>query len=149
MGQVRERLLWHDRVRPPVGAVLEVRSVRDLLDVGAVGVRGVDVLLAVDAHAEDDLRPVRRPVGLEGEALALEMDQAEAAAVGADGEQVALRGLRDDLLPVGRPLGRSDLVRVCEAVGRDLPKAGSVDVLNEQPDLICAVVRSRWPWAIR
>jgi hypothetical protein len=111
------------------------------------GVRGVDVLLAVDPHAEHDLRPVRRPVRLEGEALALEMNKAGAVAVGVDGEQVALRGLRDDLVPVGRPSGRSDVVRVCEAVGRDLPKASPVDVLNEQPDPICAVVRSRWPWA--
>jgi len=52
------RTLVRDGGTSPVGAILHVRRVGDLGQVGSVGVRRVDVFLAVDVHAEHDLRPV-------------------------------------------------------------------------------------------
>jgi PKD repeat protein len=126
------------RVRSPVGAVLEVGRVGDLYDVRAVAVRGVEVVLTVEEHAEHDLRPIRRPVRLEGEVewARLELDQLEPGAVRADDEQDAFPGFGDDLLPVWRPLGGGDLVWRRDAVGGDLPETCPVEVLHEQGDLL-------------
>jgi hypothetical protein len=62
-------MLWRNGVYSPVGPVKGCRRVRrecDLLDAGAVAICRVDAFTAVDKHAENDPRPVWRPVGLDG-----------------------------------------------------------------------------------
>jgi len=51
------RMLLRGRGASPVGAIFHVRRVGDLGQVGSVGVRRVDVFLAVDVHAEHDPLP--------------------------------------------------------------------------------------------
>ena len=86
-----------DRMRTPVQSVKDfrgdIRRKRDLLDVGAVRICREDALPAVDVHAENDSRSVRRPLWLKSEvplSAYLQLDRSQVGATGSHNKELSV-----------------------------------------------------------